>query len=304
MSWLQIKKLPFWSVIFFYSMQQQWTISRSSCDVCWKVDFIYNNRWWPAQLLDWEEAPKSFQKPNPHQRQGHGHYLVVCFRFRNACETIISEKYMKYTSGWWNRPKTAMPAAGISWQKGPNSSPQQLTTTCCTINTSKVGWIGLQSFVSSTIFICESVSHSVLSDCDPINCSTPGSSVHGILQERILKWLAIPFSRGSSWSRDWTWISCIAGRFFTVWTTRENLSPDHLTTDYHFFKCLDNFLQAKCFRNQQEAENAFQDFCESQSMDFYAIGISTFISSWQKYVDCSDSYFGLIKMCLSLVIMI
>ena len=48
----------------------------------------------------------------------------------------------------------------------------------------------------------------------------PGSSVYGILQERILKWVAIPLSRGSSWPNDQTWVSCIAGRFFTVWATR------------------------------------------------------------------------------------
>ena len=49
----------------------------------------------------------------------------------------------------------------------------------------------------------------------------PGSSVHGILQARILEWVAIPFSRGSSQPRDWTWVSHITGRFFTVWATRE-----------------------------------------------------------------------------------
>ena len=54
---------------------------------------------------------------------------------------------------------------------------------------------------------------------DPMDCSPPGSSVRGVLQARILKWVAIPFSRGSSWSRDWTCISCgfcIVGRFFTA----------------------------------------------------------------------------------------
>ena len=51
-------------------------------------------------------------------------------------------------------------------------------------------------------------------------CS-PGSSVHRILQERILEWVAIPFSRGSSQPRDWTWVSCTAGGFFTVWATRD-----------------------------------------------------------------------------------
>ena len=51
---------------------------------------------------------------------------------------------------------------------------------------------------------------------DPMNCSSPGSSVHGILQARILEWVAIPFSRGSSQPRDQTRVSCIAGRFFTA----------------------------------------------------------------------------------------
>ena len=59
--------------------------------------------------------------------------------------------------------------------------------------------------------------------CDPMGYSLPGSSVHGILQARILKWVAIPFFRGSSWPRDQTWVSLIAGRFFTIWATREAL---------------------------------------------------------------------------------
>ena len=56
--------------------------------------------------------------------------------------------------------------------------------------------------------------------CNPMDCSPPGSSVHGILLARTLEWIAIPFSRGSSWSRDRTRVSCIAGRFFTIWATR------------------------------------------------------------------------------------
>ena len=52
--------------------------------------------------------------------------------------------------------------------------------------------------------------------CNPMDYSRPGSSVHGILQSRTLEWVAIPFSRGSSQSRDRTWVLCIAGRFFTV----------------------------------------------------------------------------------------
>ena len=57
--------------------------------------------------------------------------------------------------------------------------------------------------------------------CDPMDCSPPGSSVHGILQARILEWVAFPFSRGSSWPKDGTQVFHIAGGFFTSWSTRE-----------------------------------------------------------------------------------
>ena len=52
--------------------------------------------------------------------------------------------------------------------------------------------------------------------CNPVDCSLPGSSVHGILQARILEWVAIPFSRGLSQPRDWTRVSCIAGGPVTI----------------------------------------------------------------------------------------
>ena len=52
--------------------------------------------------------------------------------------------------------------------------------------------------------------------CDPMDCSLPGSSVHGILQARILEWVATPFSRVLSCPKDQTRVSCIAGRFFTI----------------------------------------------------------------------------------------
>ena len=57
--------------------------------------------------------------------------------------------------------------------------------------------------------------------CDPMDCSLPGSSIHGILQARILGWVAISFSRGSSWPGDRTRVSHIAGRLFTIWATKE-----------------------------------------------------------------------------------
>ena len=56
----------------------------------------------------------------------------------------------------------------------------------------------------------------------PMDCNLPSSSVHEILQARILEWVAISFSRGSSWPRDRTCISCISGGFFTDWATGED----------------------------------------------------------------------------------
>ena len=57
--------------------------------------------------------------------------------------------------------------------------------------------------------------------CDPMDCSPPGSSIHGLLQTRILEWAATPSSRGSSRPRDGAWGT--AGRFFTIWGTREGV---------------------------------------------------------------------------------
>ena len=71
------------------------------------------------------------------------------------------------------------------------------------------------------VCVCVKVAQSCLTPCDPMDCSLPGSSVPGILQARILEEIAILFSRGSSWPKNWTRVSCIAGRFFTVWTTRK-----------------------------------------------------------------------------------
>ena len=65
------------------------------------------------------------------------------------------------------------------------------------------------------------VSQSCKTLCKPMDYSPPGSSVHGILQARILEWVSIPFSRESSQPRDQTQVSCIAGRFFTLWANRE-----------------------------------------------------------------------------------
>ena len=73
------------------------------------------------------------------------------------------------------------------------------------------------------VCVCVLVAQRYLTLADPMDSSRLDSSVHGILQARILQWVAIPFSKGSSWPRGQTQVSCIAGRFFTIWATRETL---------------------------------------------------------------------------------
>ena len=71
---------------------------------------------------------------------------------------------------------------------------------------------------------CE-VAQSCPTLCDPMDCSLPGSSVHGIFQATVLEWIAISFPKGSSQPRDRTQVSHIIDRRFTVWVTREVTWP-------------------------------------------------------------------------------
>ena len=134
-------------------MQQQRTISWSDCDVWEKVD-LYNNQQWPAQWLDWEEAPNHFPKPNLHLKKvvvtvWWSAACVIHYSFLNPGETIMSEKYAKQVDEVHWKLQHLQPA--LVNRKGPISS-QHLMTACCTINASKVEQIGLQSFASFAIF--------------------------------------------------------------------------------------------------------------------------------------------------------
>ena len=73
--------------------------------------------------------------------------------------------------------------------------------------------IMLQSILLDPLLVL--ITQLYLTLCDPIDCSLPGSSAHGISQARILEWVAIPFSRESSQARDETQVSHAAGRLFT-----------------------------------------------------------------------------------------
>ena len=75
-----------------------------------------------------------------------------------------------------------------------------------------------------TLDLWSEVTHSCLTLCDPMDCSWPGSSVHRISQTRILEWVAISFSKGFSWPRDWTHVSHLAGKFLPTEPPRKPLT--------------------------------------------------------------------------------
>ena len=114
--------------------------------------------------------------------------------------------------------------------------------------------------VSPQLCMCAKSLQSCPALCDPVDCSLPGSSVHGILQARILKWVDMPSSSGSSPSRNQTHVSCISGGFFTteplgtpyLYLNLESSSftlLSHLWTElysflnFFFFSLLDFFLE-------------------------------------------------------------
>ena len=97
------------------------------------------------------------------------------------------------------------PASGDAWEMGDTLK----------------GWKLLTLAVKGFCYCCSFVTTSCLTLWDPTDCSPLGSSVHGILQATILKWVVISFSRGSSWSRNQTHISCIGRRALYHWATRE-----------------------------------------------------------------------------------
>ena len=106
--------------------------------------------------------------------------------------------------------------------------------------------LGFYSLTPAYLCLKMLVAQSTL--CDRMDCSLSGSSVHGILQARILEWVAVSFSRGFSRSRDWTQVSCIAGRLFTIWTTREAPAFVWLAT-------IPRVLMSYCFQSTSSTDH-------------------------------------------------
>ena len=107
---------------------------------------------------------------------------------------------------WTPKGSTTQRSAGWMWEEltGLGVAPPSSRAW----NGHLLGLLGLVPRVKVTILVTQSCP----TLCDPMDCSPPGSSVHGILQARLLEWVAMSFSRESSWFRDQAWVSCIAGR--------------------------------------------------------------------------------------------
>ena len=142
------KKSSFWSVVFSYSIQQQWTISRSESDMWRRVDFI-DNQQPPAQRLEWEEAPKHFPRPNFHPKKvtvsiwwSFGGLLTVWFS--TSFWIVVKPLYLR---SMLSKSITIENFNAFSWHwlTGPSFWAS------CTTSASKVELIGLRGFASSSI---------------------------------------------------------------------------------------------------------------------------------------------------------
>ena len=106
----------------------------------------------------------------------------------------------------------------ISFSRG-SSRPRDQTCISCMGRQILNQWATWEAHPQPLTACALSITRSCPALCDPVVCSPPGSSDHGVLQAWILEWIDISFSRGSYWPRNRTLISFLAGRFFTRWAT-------------------------------------------------------------------------------------
>ena len=227
MNWLQIKKkkkkkprhFEVLSSLILHDNNEQFLDQILTCIQKW---ILHSSQWWPAQWLDWEEAPKHFPKPNLHQKRvivtvWWSAAGLIRYGFLNPGETIISEKYTQQIDEMhWNLQHLQPDLVN---RKGP-------------------------------VFLC---------DFAGLHVTPPGLPKLNKSGYQVLH--------------------------------HQPYSPDLLPTDYNLLKHVNNVLQGKCFHNQQEVENAFQEFTESWSMDFYITEIHKLISHWKKCIDCNGFCF-------------
>ena len=148
---------------------------------------------------------------------------ILCFRGEQGRSPLEAAQWREVLSDLgpiigalsWSR---CLMRSSPSWEL---SAPVPVCALWLTLTLPSSPWV--KATENSTAFHTECVCVCVwiTQFCDPMDCSPPVFSVHGVLQARILEWVANPLPRGSSWPRDRTWVFRTAGGFFTVWAMRE-----------------------------------------------------------------------------------
>ena len=150
----------------------------------------------------------------------HYFYEHMLFKFGIVCSLLQQFVFVLYTLDISGRNWGAFPPIHSFMQFADLTVTNQKKILTCLNWFASVCWL-LLDISPLYLHCCCSVAQSCPTFCDPMDCSPPGSSVYGIFQARILEWAAISFSQRSFWTRDWTRVSRIVGRHFTIWATRE-----------------------------------------------------------------------------------
>ena len=232
-----------------FSRQEHWSglLCPSLGDLPWPRDEIcvssvsYIGRQVLQHWATWEacecvQQPGALAETSGEQYQPQGHSGPVMVSHRPHLKQKSSRGSVQCLEGeaWSVRPALRQ-SRNISRYDGVKSMENQVIEK-------------LRAWIIMNIRKKVLVGQSYLTLCDSVDYSPSGSSVHGILQARILEWVAIPFSRGSSRPRDRTRVSCIAGGFFTVWATRATLERTLGKSSGFLFNSSSNFIFLSSFR--------------------------------------------------------
>ena len=137
-----------------------------------------------------------------------------------------------------------------AWKKKRSKSKGYQEISCNRLERNKTD--SLLNMVIQLVCVCLLVAQLGTTLCDSMDCSLPGSSVHGILQARTLEWVAIYFSRGFSRLRDQTQVSCTAGRFFSIWAIQLGFCLNRKVdlTSWSYWRNVDHQQNKSVFPNR------------------------------------------------------
>ena len=188
---------------------------------CWAADVDIWATWRTGAQLSAGKAGRRTGWTTPHaisvQRQPTGGLLPAFFWISGPGEDVFIQSRSARWPHFLRKGLNLCMAFSCNHYSSSIRGPQLLlTASCVSLDTA-----GMQLFFFLREVNMLKVAQSCPTLCDPMDCSPLGSSVHGILQAKILEWVAIAFSRGSSCPRNRTGVSCIADEFFTSWATTE-----------------------------------------------------------------------------------